>query len=94
MPCFNLQTDFRCNTCCKPQVKKEGDDCNETQNKLSQAIINIHAVNQRHLCHRCLCVHPENDAGITKPKEQTATVPNSYELKHHIQFLLLTFSLP
>lgn len=80
-----------CNTCCKPQVKKEGDDCNETQNKLSQVIISIH---QRHLCHLCLCVHPGNDRNVTKPEEQTSIFPNSDKLKHHIQFFLFAFSLP
>lgn len=88
----NLQTDFRCNTHYKPQVKKEADDSNETQNKLSWVIMNIHESNQRHLSHHCLCVHPENAGDITRPEEQTAVVPNSDKLIHHLQFLLLAFS--
>lgn len=82
---------FRCSTCCKPQVEKEGDDCNETQKKLSQAIVNIH---QRHLCHLFLCVHSENDREYKneiRHDEQTLIVPNSDRLKHIYSLFYLLF---
>lgn len=74
VPCSscNVQTDFRCNTHCKPQVKKEADVFNETPNQLSQVMMNIHASNPMHLCPFCLCVHPENAEDITRPKEQNS----------------------